>query len=241
MSRHDKLKLPTENSADYEVGYGKPPRHSRFKKGQSGNPYGRPVGSKNKVPEAKEERLKQIIMEEAYRDIQVREGSRSTTLPVIRAVVRTLANKGLKGETRSLTRLMELVDGVETAGNNEWRKYFESLTEYKQYWEEELERRESLDITDLPEPEPHPDDIVIDPRSGEARVVGPMTPEERPLWEAGRAHIKNIAKGIAVIEDRLLDDPDNIELHRRLKRIRKNYDEHVAVFGLGRPRNNDID
>ena len=32
---------------DYEVGRGKPPRHTRFKKGQSGNPKGRPRGSKN--------------------------------------------------------------------------------------------------------------------------------------------------------------------------------------------------
>lgn len=27
---------------DYEVGYGRPPKHSQFKKGQSGNPKGRP-------------------------------------------------------------------------------------------------------------------------------------------------------------------------------------------------------
>ncbi len=29
-------------SSEYEVGYGKPPKHSRFKPGQSGNPNGRP-------------------------------------------------------------------------------------------------------------------------------------------------------------------------------------------------------
>jgi hypothetical protein len=27
---------------DYEVGYGKPPAHTRFRKGQSGNPSGKP-------------------------------------------------------------------------------------------------------------------------------------------------------------------------------------------------------
>ena len=32
---------------DHDAGYGKPPRHSRFKKGQSGNPKGRPRGSRN--------------------------------------------------------------------------------------------------------------------------------------------------------------------------------------------------
>ena len=38
--------LPEQDEA-YAVGWGKPPRHTRFKKGQSGNPKGRPPGSKN--------------------------------------------------------------------------------------------------------------------------------------------------------------------------------------------------
>jgi hypothetical protein len=39
--------MPLDDERDYEVGYGKPPRHSRFVKGQSGNPRGRPPGAKN--------------------------------------------------------------------------------------------------------------------------------------------------------------------------------------------------
>jgi hypothetical protein len=39
--------MPPDNERDYEVGYGKPPRHTRFKPGRSGNPRGRPSGSKN--------------------------------------------------------------------------------------------------------------------------------------------------------------------------------------------------
>jgi hypothetical protein len=30
--------MTPDNERDYEVGYGKPPCHTRFKKGQSGNP-----------------------------------------------------------------------------------------------------------------------------------------------------------------------------------------------------------
>ena len=33
---------PERDGRGYEVGYGKPPKATRFKKGQSGNPKGRP-------------------------------------------------------------------------------------------------------------------------------------------------------------------------------------------------------
>jgi len=38
---------------DFEIGYGKPPKHSRFRKGQSGNLLGRPKGSTNVQAEMK--------------------------------------------------------------------------------------------------------------------------------------------------------------------------------------------
>lgn len=41
----------------YEVGYGKPPRHSQFKKGQSGNRKGRPKGALNSAVHVCDERM----------------------------------------------------------------------------------------------------------------------------------------------------------------------------------------
>ena len=65
------------DTAVYDVGYGKPPAATRFKSGQSGNPHGRPKGSTNKakMPALNEERMKSILLEEAYRTIKVNEGT----------------------------------------------------------------------------------------------------------------------------------------------------------------------
>ena len=53
---------------EQQVGYGNPPKGSRFKKGQSGNRRGRPKGSKN---------LKTDLTEELQTEIKVREGPRA--------------------------------------------------------------------------------------------------------------------------------------------------------------------
>jgi hypothetical protein len=87
-------------SNDYEVGYRKPPEHSRFKKGRSGNPQGRPKGSKN---------LQTDLAEELNERILVREGSRSMTLTKQRAIVKSLVSKAAKGDPRSMNVIANLI------------------------------------------------------------------------------------------------------------------------------------
>ena len=76
IQKHKALTRLPSSETDYEVGYGKPPKSSRFKKGKSGNPKGRPKGAKNRLPNLNEERLKSIIIKEAYRPINVVEDGR---------------------------------------------------------------------------------------------------------------------------------------------------------------------
>ena len=74
----------------YEVGYGKPPVRTRFRKGVSGNPRG---GSRAQ----RAARARALALKEAYRLITVREGDKVMSLPAIQAVMRSQVALAVKG------------------------------------------------------------------------------------------------------------------------------------------------
>ena len=81
------LALPTR-SDDYKVGYGKPPVATRFRPGQSGNPNGRRKGTTRPgTPALNDERLKTIILEEAYRTININDQTGQIDIPMAQKIV----------------------------------------------------------------------------------------------------------------------------------------------------------
>jgi hypothetical protein len=221
-SRDKLLALPKTSRAAYEVGYGKPPAHTRFEPGKSGNPFGRPKGAKSKLPALSEERLKTIIMEEAYRTIKVHEGERNVTIPMVKAVVRGLAVSAAKGNNRAANLFTNLVKIVEHENKELHFGFFRSALNYKDAWNKELRRRATLGITG-PEPVPHPDDFVINPRTGEVKMVGPLTEEDQELWEVAGIVKAKLVKMTATLERKLkknLGQQDRGKLLKELKETR---------------------
>ena len=86
MSKLKKPSMARKDQAPYEVGYGKPPSDKQFKKGQSGNPKGRPKGSRNKKPSDLAKNLTDVILAEACRGLPIREGDTQITIPAMQAV-----------------------------------------------------------------------------------------------------------------------------------------------------------
>ena len=85
---------------DDEVGYGKPPKETQFKKGESGNPKGRPKSAKN---------LKTDLEEELSERIVAREGERTVKISKQRAVIKTLLARTVKGDARAGATLLNLI------------------------------------------------------------------------------------------------------------------------------------
>ena len=89
------------NGASYAVGYCKPPVHSRFKPGKSGNPSGRVKGSKN---------LKSLFHQILNEQIPLVDGSQSKKVTKAEALMRRLVIGALKGDGRSLMTLMRIAE-----------------------------------------------------------------------------------------------------------------------------------
>ncbi len=85
---------------DYEIGYKKPPPRSRFRKGRSGNPKGRPKATKN---------FKTDLMEELRERILLREGTTRKRVSKQRAMVKTLTAKAIKGDTRAASAILGMI------------------------------------------------------------------------------------------------------------------------------------
>jgi len=104
---------------DYEVGYGKPPLHTRFQKGKSGNPAGRPRGQKN---------LATLLSDALDQKISVVENGQRKRISKREAIVTQLVNKSASADLKATQILLAMLRDVETRADSGGAD-IESLTE----------------------------------------------------------------------------------------------------------------
>lgn len=93
----------------YAVGYGKPPKHSRFRPGHSGNPKGRSKGRKNLATE---------LLEELSERVAVTENGRRKTLSKQAVILKRMVTDAAQGDAKARDQLLKLIGVIEQATPN---------------------------------------------------------------------------------------------------------------------------
>ena len=86
---------------DYEIGYGKPPKANRFKKGQSGNP----AGARKKVAI---DDVRVMVEDVLAAPVTLRDGGRDLKVSRLEAMLRTQRLNALKGDSKAAKAMFKL-------------------------------------------------------------------------------------------------------------------------------------
>jgi hypothetical protein len=103
MTSPRKRKSSRPRSSDGTVGYCKPPKAYEWGPGQSGNPTGRPKGSKNEST---------ILRELLMRKISIQQNGRTRKVTVLEAILLRITEDSLKGNTKSAAFLLNRHAGL---------------------------------------------------------------------------------------------------------------------------------
>lgn len=94
--------MTDDNDETYRVGPGRPPKHTRFRPGQSGNPGGRPK---------RETSLEEAFARELMKIIKVTEGGKERRLTKLQMIAKVATNSSIKGDFKFTSLIMQLMAG----------------------------------------------------------------------------------------------------------------------------------
>jgi hypothetical protein len=213
-----------------KIGYGKPPRAHCFKPGQSGNPKGRPKGARNKPAAIGEWRYDEIIFEEAFRQVKVRDNGRLVEMPVLRASIRTMGLQAASGNVRASRTLHSAVEGAMRRRKVLNDQYREATANYIAEAEAEIRERVAKKQP-IDHISPHPDDFRWDEETALPYIVDPA---DGPSLEENRAALAHVDDRIGESEKALGEAEDEhtraqcLEVLALLRKIRENLSRTIA-------------
>jgi hypothetical protein len=92
--------MPPDDQRDYKVGYRKPPSHTRFVKGQSGNPRGRAPGAKN---------MKTLLTKALNELVVVTDNGGRRKVSKREAIITQLVNRSAKADFKAIQILLGMI------------------------------------------------------------------------------------------------------------------------------------
>jgi hypothetical protein len=161
-------------SDDNKVGYGRPPKAHRFKKGQSGNP----LGSSKKERSRQQRRVlpfNNVILEEAERQIKIRQGNRTSTISIKEALLQKQYSIALGGNRVAIKNCLDQIARAEREHCEQTLELYEACLDLKENYAAWAKLHRDRGRGTLL---PHGDDIQLNPSSGEVTITGPRNEEE---------------------------------------------------------------
>ena len=152
--------------------------------------------------------------------LTIREADRTERIPVIQAILRKVAVAAANGNIRAQQNYLNLLIGAEAERRMATMELFTTAVEYKEHWGRVLAERARSGATG-PEPVPHPDDIIIDPKTGEVRFDGPVSEQQWMAGERLRAMWPELRRMLRQVDEKLKSDPKNSELVTRQRELTK--------------------
>lgn len=112
MSKSNSPAVPTNanDNAAYTVGYGKPPTHTKFAKGKSGNPSGRPKGSNND--------LSRVLQEVFDQTVSIGVNGKSKKVSLVHAMVTKVVAMGMSGNPTFMKMGFDLYGAAHPANDD---------------------------------------------------------------------------------------------------------------------------
>jgi Family of unknown function (DUF5681) len=130
------------NGGHSAVGYCKPPVHTRFKKGQSGNPKGRRKGQRN---------VHTVVGEVLSQRITIREGNRTRSVTKLDGVIVTMVNAALRGDAKAQAALIAMMRSLGMTGEPPPATNLEPFTGDDQSLIADYLRRNASTLQQLPD------------------------------------------------------------------------------------------
>ena len=172
----------------FPVGFGRPPRDTQFRKGESGNPKGRP--RKALAPEdLSESELEKVFRKILNRKYNVADASGTRAVTGLEVLLQAQFQTAAKGSTPAQRMILQGAAELERrdearrrAGEQERKDNFERMVRGKEI------RRRMWDAAEKAgeEPEdpwPHPDDILINKAEQTYRIRGPLNASQEPYYD----------------------------------------------------------
>jgi len=166
---------PSPDPPRPSVGYRSPPFETRFRKGKSGNPKGRPRKQLS-ATQAALRHPSDIIRAELDHLVTVRDAGGERQVPVFQAILLAERQAAAKGNVIAQRNHLARLEKAEQEQKAEVAREHEIAKGYIDYWREEERNARRFNLP-LPCPFPHPDDIVLEPGKP-VRFKGPRSEEE---------------------------------------------------------------